>query len=129
MKDYFDFEDRMENEDTYMRLEERSRYSLDDATEYDYNFLNMILNKDVLTEEDKYNIASVCGGYMYELQDTTKTTKSFEDFTIEVMGQEWFNNISGKWLARKSREMAKHFGMPEMADNRNIIMFDPGDKE
>ena len=128
MKDYFDFEDRMENDDTYERYENRSQWSLKDAIDYDYDFLNKILNKDVLDDADKYNIASVAGSYMFQFKDHVETTKSFEDFTIEVMGQEWFNNMSGKWLARKSREMAKHFGMPEMADNRNIIMFKPEDK-
>ena len=127
MTDYFDFEDRVENEDTYERLENRPRFDLKEAIDYDYAFLNKILNKDHLEASDRYNIASVTGGYMFQFQDQMKTMKSFEEFTIEVMGKEWFDNLCSKWLARKSRDIAKQFGMPEMADNRNIIMFNPGE--
>ncbi len=128
MTDYFDFEDRIENDDTYERYENRPNWSLSEAIDYDYTFLNKILNKAVLEPSDKYNIASIAGSYMWLFQDHVATTKSFEEFTIEVMGKEWFNNMTSKWLARKSRELAKHFGMPEMADNRNIIMFKPGEE-
>ena len=127
MKDYFDFMERIENEDTYERMENRSRYDLNQAIDYDYGFINKLLNKGELSDPDKYNIAAVVGWYMSQFLDTCNTTKSFDDFIQEVMGDEWYSNMTSKWLARMSREMAKQFGMPEMADNRNIIMFNKGE--
>ena len=128
MTNYFDYENRIENEDTYERLENRSRFDLRAAGEYDMGFVNKILNKSELDASDKYNIADVISWYMYQLQEVCDTSKSFDEFTHQVMGDEWYNNMMSKWLARQSREWAKAAGMPEMADNRNIILF-KGDEE
>ena len=128
MRDYFDFSDRIENEDTYERYENRSRFDLDDAIDYDYGFINKIMNKGILDDSDKYNITEVLGWYIHELKSVCDTTKSFDEFTHEVMGDEWYTNMTSKWLARKSREWAKEFGVPEMGDNRNIIMFKGDEK-
>ena len=39
-------------------------------------------------------------------------------------GSEWYENMMSKYLARKSRIIAKNLGCPELADNRGLYLFD-----
>lgn len=129
MTNYFDFDDRPWNDDTCDREQERSRFSLKDATEYDEKLFNKILNKDTLTDADKYNLASILTWYTAELMNHMETTKSFEEFTIEVNGKEWFDNMARAWLRRKSVEMAKNWGCPELANTKGVYFVDGEDAD
>lgn len=123
MNDYFDFEDRVMNEDTAMRFEHRPNRDLADAIEYDMIFVNILLNKTILDEADKYNIASVLDQAFRMLYDTTVITKEFEDFTIEVMGKEWHSNLTAKWLQRRTNAIAKQWNMPQMINNMGNYLY------
>lgn len=120
MKDYYDTDDRPVNDDTIDRFENRSRISLKDALGYDKDLLNRILNKDKLDEADKYNIASMYAECNYQYLECNNTHKEFEDFVIEVLGQETYNNLTSKWLQRKNNEMAKAMGCPELFNGKGI---------
>ncbi len=123
---YFDFDDRPDNDDTYERYENRPRTALKEALDYDINMLNDILNKRDLECADKYNIASMFSQCVNEYLNSSQTSKDFEEFLIEVMGKEWYDNMITKWLARKSRKWAKDLNCPELADNKGIYLYNKG---
>lgn len=130
MKNYFDHDPdavRPEpNEDYWERTENRPRAgTLQTISEYDRQYVNRILNYDLLTEADRQNIADVLNFYMYELEETREITKSFEDFIMEVMGTEWFDNMTAAWLRRKNNELAAKWGMPELLNNKGVFFIDP----
>lgn len=127
MINYFDFDDCPENEDTYDRIMNRSRFSLAEACDFDEEFVNRILNKAVLDEADKYNIATVVSNALFQLQDSNQVSKSFDDFIREVMGDEWYNNITAKWLQRFGNEWAKAVGVPELINNEGVYLITPNE--
>lgn len=132
MFDYFsedDNSDRMPNKDAVDRMQERPRFYLKEALEYDKQYVNKILNHENLSIKDKVNIADVVSYLSNELLNTTETTKSFEDFTIEIMGREWFDNMIAKWLQRKNNEMAAKLNCPELFNPKGIFFMKPKDDE
>lgn len=133
MRNYFDDSwdaERPEYNDDYCeRAENRPAYSLEEATEYDKEFVNKILNYDILTDSDKQNIADTMSWYMHQLAETTEITKSFEDFCIEVMGEEWHRNMANSWLRRKNNELAAKMGLPELYNSAGIFLIMPGEEK
>ena len=127
MTNYFDFDDCPENDDTYDRIMNRSRFSLAEACEFDEDFVNRILNKTVLDEADKYNIATVVSNAMYQLLDSNQVSKSFDDFIHEVMGDEWYTNITAKWLQRFGNQWAIEAGVPELINNKGVYLITPNE--
>ena len=127
MKNYFDFDDRPINDDTCDRFENRSRFSLQDAVNYDKEYVNRILNKANLDDADRYNIASAFNETAETLLATTQDSKSFEEFMIEVMGKKWYENLIAKWLQRKTNELAKNWNCPELRNNKGIYLYNPNE--
>lgn len=128
MTDYFDFDDRLYNDDTCDRETERPRSTLKAALEYDKNLFKRILNYPSIEEADKYNLASMYEWAAYELSSTTETTKWFEDFLIEVNGREWFDSMMSAWLRRKSVEIAKNWGCPELSNTKGVYFYKDGEE-
>ena len=127
MIDYYDTDDRPMNDETYERMENRPMFLLREALEFDRELFNRILNKPFLTGADKYNLASMFAQCSYEYAESTQTSKSFEDFLIEVNGKEWFDNMMRGYLQRQNREFAKKLNCPELANNKGIYLYSPGD--
>lgn len=127
MTDYYNTDDRPMNEDTYDRMENRSRFSLQAALDYDRELVNKILNKQTLTKADRYNLAGIVAQCTYEYLESTKISKEFEDFLIEVNGKEWYDNMMHGYLQRQSRELAKKLKCPELANNQGLYLLNPED--
>ena len=113
------------NDDTYDRMENRSRFSLQDALEYDQELFNRILNKPLLTGADKYNLAAIFAQCASEYMESSKISKDFEEFLVEVNGKEWYDSMMKSYLQRQSREMSKNLNCPELANNKNLYFYDP----
>lgn len=129
MRNYFDFDDRPINDDTIDREENRSRFYLSEALEYDRKYINRILNKSELLDADRFNISSVVSLLSFEFEDSAKTSKEFEEFLIEVNGKEWYDNMSRAFMQRKMNEFALNVGAPEMFNGRGMYLFNMGESD
>ncbi len=131
MRDYFDFdiEDVPDNDDTWERFEHRSRFSLKEILDYDRDFINRILNREKLTEADRYNVTRVIAEHFFHYLDSTMTLKGFEEFLIEVNGREWHDSMMKAWLRRKGAEMARNTGCPEFMPEGGAFFYDPDGEE
>ncbi len=104
MTDYFNNERQKSNNDTLERTQNRPKCSLQKSLRYDRDFVNRTLNKPVLEDADKYNIASVLGQCSQEYWNSVQTHKGFEEFLYKKMGKDWFNKMTAEWFDEKSRE-------------------------
>lgn len=125
MTDYYNTDDRPMNDDTYDRMENRSRFSLKDALEYDQELFNKILNKPMLTGADKYNLAAIFAQCSSEYMESAKISKEFEEFLIEVNGKGWYDNMMRSYLQRQGRDIAKRLNCPELANNKGLYLYRP----
>ena len=94
-------EKKVENNDTFKREEEKSRTSLYEAADYDIKFVNRILNKPILTEGDKYNIASVLEWFNYELREINDHACEYEKVTRDFLGEETYNDLTKAYINYK----------------------------
>jgi hypothetical protein len=131
MRDYFDNDycEGNENRDTVERCKNRPKKDLEAALLYDQQFINKILNKPRLTEADKCNIARTTKLISFQLLEYSKATASFEDFIEEVMGEEWFRNVSSKWLQRRLNDFAAQTGCSEFLNFRGVYIYKPGEDD
>lgn len=128
-KDYFEFEDAPENEDTKIHYEHEPRTSIGDMINYEREFINKLLNKPTLEEADKYIISGIVESICFNLYTLNESAKSFDEFTEQVMGREWHDNIMAKWLQRMNNAFAEKVGCPELMNNKGIYLVMPGEEE
>ena len=120
---YFSDNYKKVNQNTMYRLGHRSRFSLDEALDFDKKMLNQILNTQNIGEADRFNIASIYQNVADEYLNTCATSKEFEEFLIEVNGKEWCDNMMKKYLARKSRQLAKDWNCPSIANTEGVYIY------
>lgn len=86
---------KLENKDTCEREQEKPQRSLKDAQEYDKKFVNRILNKPILTEADKYNVARVIEWYDYWLTMMTSAAENLTKDNIGLRMKEFEDRLNG----------------------------------
>ena len=127
-KDYFEVEevDVPENEDTRIHYENKPRTTVGDMINYEREFINKLLNKPALEEADKYIVADIVESLCFQLYTLNESSKSFDEFTEQVMGKEWHDNMMAKWFQRLNNAFAEKVGCPEMMNNKGIYLVMPG---
>lgn len=118
---YYDMDDYYENlseseNDKHCELEEevmshRSRISLEDALKYDREFVNKLLNKDQLSKVEKHWIASMHNRACEEYLEMNRTSKSFDDFVHERLGDKKYQKLVSEWLQMQGNEFFHRAGM------------------
>ena len=128
--DYMDKEIEWEDkhDDIKRIMEEGPKTSLKERLEFDLRMINEILNREELEECDKRTIAAITMSISDGLKTTAKSAKDWEDFLVEVLGEEKMRNLTKAFFKRQIREINKKFGIPEPAANSGIIRFDPREK-
>jgi hypothetical protein len=87
--------------------------------------INEILNREELEECDKRTIAAITMSMSHGLKTTVKSAKDWEDFLVEVLGEEKMRNLTKAFFKRQIREINKKFGVPETVAGSGVIRFDP----
>ena len=121
--DYYDsdkYYDSLTDEENYEHMEleykvgeGRSRFSLEDALDFDRKFVNELLNKESLSKVEKHWIASMHNRVCEEYLDSCRTSKSFDEFVQERIGQKKYQQLIGEWLRRQNNELFQRVGMEE----------------
>ena len=94
-------------------MQNRPRYStLEDALNYDKEYVNKLLNKDKLSKVEKHWIASFHNKVCYEYVDSNKTIKSWEDFLQDRLGDK-YEQLIKEWLQMCDNEFFQRVGMDE----------------
>ena len=104
------------NEDNELEcrvMENRSRYSLEDALKFDKTFINDLLNKDVLSKAEKHWIAVMHERVCDEFLGSNRTTKSFEEFMKERVGERKYENLVSEWIRQQGNEFFQRVGMED----------------
>ena len=60
-----------------------------------------------------------------QFKEVSETSKSFETFLIEAMGEGWFNSMIVKWLQIKGNEFAERLGCPELYSPGAVYIMKP----
>lgn len=135
MTNYFD-EVPEEKEDVYKFagdmecyiMQHKSRFSLNDAVQFDKDYVNELLNKDYKdpaeSEAAKYMIASIIDGLAFTLLDSNETANSWDQFLQERLGPKKYSKYIGEWLQRQGNEFFNRVGMPEEMKPSAIYLFE-----
>lgn len=123
-------EENYEHMDIEIKVGEgRSRFSLEDALNFDKKFVNDLLNKDKLSKVEKHWIASMHNRVCEEYLDHCKTSKSFDEFIQERLGEKKYKQLVGEWLQRQGNEFFQRVGMEEEMKPSAIYFMGIGDEE
>lgn len=107
-KDYFqDMEIR--NDDYYYRFENRPRTTLEEGNRFDMDFINRILNKKVLDDNDKYNIANVVANIVHEYETENALFCEFEAVILKELGYKKYSKIYKKAITRHINKCLGNF--------------------
>lgn len=94
-------------------VENRSRFFLKDALEFDKSFVNELLNKDNLSKVEKHWITSMHNRTCEEFLESNETSKSFEKFVQERLGKKKYEKLVAEWLKMRGNEFFQRTGMEE----------------
>lgn len=123
MNQDIEWEDK--HDDIKRIMEECPKTSLKERLEFDLKMINEILNREELEECDKRTIAAITMSMSHGLKTTVKSAKDWEDFLVEVLGEEKMRNLTKAFFKRQIREINKKFGVPETVAGSGVIRFDP----
>lgn len=137
MRDYYDFDIDETVDDIAMDNLEKMRIenlanrprmgTLEEAYDYDEEYLNTLLNLEDLGENEaaKAMIASLHERAVYDLINANEIACSWDEFLRDRLSEEKYNKLMSEWLQMKGNEFSQKVGLEDEMKPASIYYFNP----